>query len=166
MNIFYTRVLTYCARISAGCILRTVIDWLQSVLNFKSLIYWFQEDCISLHSDHQHLNSFCHHTPQQHLVLLLHLFNSCDILCNEGFFFLLFMAEPMAYRGSQAVGPIGAAAASHTTATWDSSHNCNHSSQQHWIFYPLSKVRDQTGNLMVPSRIRYRCATTGTLLIF
>ena len=40
-------------------------------------------------------------------------------------------------------------------ATPDPSRICNlhHSSPQHWILNPLSKVRDQTCNLMVPSRI-------------
>ena len=32
--------------------------------------------------------------------------------------------------------------------------NLHHSSQQHQILNPLSKARDQTHNLMVPSRIR------------
>ena len=42
------------------------------------------------------------------------------------------------------------------TATRDPSHICNlyHSSRQRWIFNPLSKARDRTRNLMVPSRIR------------
>ena len=37
-----------------------------------------------------------------------------------------------------------------------------HSSQQRWILNPLGEARDPTYNLMVPSRIRFRCATTGT----
>ena len=37
-----------------------------------------------------------------------------------------------------------------------------HSSQQHQILIPLSKARDQTHNLMVPSYICFRCATAGT----
>ena len=42
------------------------------------------------------------------------------------------------------------------TATQDPSRVCNlhHSSQQRWIINPLSKARDRTRNLMVPSRIR------------
>ena len=41
-------------------------------------------------------------------------------------------------------------------ATRDLSHICNlhHSSQQRQILNPLSKARDRTRNLMVPSRIR------------
>ena len=53
----------------------------------------------------------------------------------------------------------------YTTATAkpDLSHMCDqhHSSQQHQIFNPLSKVRDRTYNLMVPSRIRFHCTTMG-----
>ena len=39
-------------------------------------------------------------------------------------------------------------------ATQDPSHICNlhHSSWQHGILNPLSEARDQTRNLMVPSR--------------
>ena len=42
------------------------------------------------------------------------------------------------------------------TATRDPSHVCNlhHSSRQRRIVNPLSKGRDRTRNLMVPSRIR------------
>ena len=41
------------------------------------------------------------------------------------------------------------------TATWDPSHICDlhHSSQQGWILNPVSKARDQTHNLTVPSQI-------------
>ena len=38
----------------------------------------------------------------------------------------------------------------------------HHSSQQCWILNPLSESRDQTRKLMVPSRIRFCCAMTGT----
>ena len=43
------------------------------------------------------------------------------------------------------------------------SHVCNlhHSSLLHQILNPLSKARDRTHNLMVPSRIRFYCATMG-----
>ena len=41
------------------------------------------------------------------------------------------------------------------TATWDPSRVCNlhHGSQPRWILNPLSRARDRTCNLMVPSRI-------------
>ena len=50
------------------------------------------------------------------------------------------------------------------TATPDPSCICDlhHSSWQPWILNPLSKVRDWTRNLIVPSRIRFHWATTGT----
>ena len=38
----------------------------------------------------------------------------------------------------------------------------HHSSWQHQILNPLSKARDQTCNLMVPSGICFCCTTTGT----
>ena len=50
------------------------------------------------------------------------------------------------------------------TATPDPSHvyDLRNSSWQHWILNPLSEARDRTRSLMVPSRIHFRCATTGT----
>ena len=50
------------------------------------------------------------------------------------------------------------------SATSDPSHICNllHNSRQHQIINPLSKDRDRTHDLLVPRRIRFRCATTGT----
>ena len=50
------------------------------------------------------------------------------------------------------------------TATWDPSHVCDlhHSSRQRQVLNPLSKARDRTHNLMVPSQICFPCATTGT----
>ena len=38
----------------------------------------------------------------------------------------------------------------------------HHSSQQHRILNPLREARDQTHNLMGPSRICFRCAMMGT----
>ena len=51
------------------------------------------------------------------------------------------------------------------TATQDPRLVCNlhHSSQQHRILNQLSDAGDQTRNLMVPSQIRFRCATMGML---
>ena len=50
------------------------------------------------------------------------------------------------------------------TGMLDQSHACAlyHSSRQHQILNPLSKARDRTHNLMVPSWVRFRCAMTGT----
>ena len=52
-------------------------------------------------------------------------------------------------------------------ATLDPRRVCDlyHSPQQCWTLNPLSEARDQTRNLMVPSRIRFCCATRGTPLV-
>ena len=67
------------------------------------------------------------------------------------FFSLLFRAEPTAHGGSQVRGQIGPTAA-----------GLHHSSWQHQILNPLSKARDGTQNLMVPSWICFCCAMIGT----
>ena len=84
-----------------------------------------------------------------------------------GFCFVLFCfggGTPKVYGGSQARGPVGATALAYITAaaTSDLSHvfHLHHSSQQ--ILNPLSEASDRTRNLMVPSRIRFCCAITGT----
>ena len=41
--------------------------------------------------------------------------------------------------------------------------NLHHSSRQLQILNPQSEAMDQTHNLMVPSQIRFHCATMGTL---
>ena len=69
--------------------------------------------------------------------------------------------------GSQARGPIGAEATGlhHSHHNTDPQHricDIHHSSRQRQILNPLSRVRDQTCNLTVPSRIRFHCAMTGT----
>ena len=76
-------------------------------------------------------------------------------------FFCLFAiswAPPVAYGGSQARGLIGTIATGYAraTATRDLRCVCNphHSSLQRRIVNPLSKARNQTHNLMVPSWIR------------
>ena len=63
--------------------------------------------------------------------------------------FAISSSAPAAYGGSQARGQIGA------TAMPDPSHVCNphHSPRQRWIPNPLSKAKDRTLNLMVPSWI-------------
>ena len=57
--------------------------------------------------------------------------------------FAFFRAAAAAYGDSQARGLIGAVAT-----------GLHHSSQQRQILNPLSKARDRTCNLMVPSQIR------------
>ena len=52
----------------------------------------------------------------------------------------------------------------YTTATVTPDSNLvRHSSWQRWILNSLSKARDQTCNLIVPSQICFHCATMGTL---
>ena len=85
------------------------------------------------------------------------------------FFFLLFGAAPAAYGGSQTRGQIvelELQLPAYTTATAMPDLSCigdlHHSSQQHQIHNPLSEAKDQTRNLMAPSRICFRYATMGT----
>ena len=87
-------------------------------------------------------------------------------------FFVFLRAAPVAYGGSQAgvqselqPPPYARATATATAAaTPDPSRVCNlhPSSQQCRILNPLSEARDRTQNLMVPSWIRFHCATMGT----
>ena len=83
------------------------------------------------------------------------------------FVFCPFRAAPLAYGGSQARGLIGAVAAglcqSHSNARSQLRlRYLHHSSWQRWVLNPLSEGRDRTCNLMVPSQIRFHCATMGT----
>ena len=65
-------------------------------------------------------------------------------------FLAISWAAPAAYGGSQARGRIGAV----TIGLRQSHSNLHHSSRQRRIVNPLSKGRDRTRDLMVPSRIR------------
>ena len=83
--------------------------------------------------------------------------------------FCPFKPTPMAYGGSQARGLIGAIAASlcQSPATPDPSLVCDlhHSLQQRWILNPPSKTRNWTHNHIVPSQIRFCCATMETPVV-
>ena len=83
---------------------------------------------------------------------------------------MLLRATTEAYGGSQARAPITATAAGlhHSHSNAGSSLGCDlHcSSRQHRILNPLGESRDGTHNLMVPSRIRFCCATTETPFFF
>ena len=61
-----------------------------------------------------------------------------------------------------------ATATTAATATMDRSHVCNlhHSSRQCRIPSPLSKARDWTYNLMVPSQVHFCCTRMGTPFFF
>ena len=81
--------------------------------------------------------------------------------------FCLFRATPMEYGGSQARGLVRATVASlchsYSYARYKPClRPTHHSSWQRWILNPLSKARDRTHNLMVPSHISLRYAMTGT----
>ena len=67
-------------------------------------------------------------------------------------------AHPRHIRRFKARGLIGA------TATTEPSHICNqhHSSWQRWICNPLSKARDRTLHLTVPSQIHFHYTMKGT----
>ena len=71
------------------------------------------------------------------------------------YYFFLFRVAPVAYGATQARGLIGA-----------TDVGLHHSSRQCQILNPLSKVRDQTCNLMVPSQIHFCCTPTGTPVFF
>ena len=83
--------------------------------------------------------------------------------------FVLFKAASAAYGGSQAKGRMGAAAAGlHQSHSNTGSEPYLRPTPQLMAMlnpYPLIEARDRTLNLMVPSRIRFHCATTGTLIL-
>ena len=85
--------------------------------------------------------------------------NFLTLLAFFFFLYLLFRATFEAYGGSQARGLIKGTAAglhhSHRHARYHRSWQCR-------ILNLLSKARDRTHNLMVPSQIRFHCATMGT----
>ena len=82
------------------------------------------------------------------------------------FLCLLFRVASAAYGGSQTRVASELQLRTYTTAIamWDPSGVCElqHSSWQCWILNRLSEARDRTYILMVPSRICFLCATTGT----
>ena len=82
------------------------------------------------------------------------------------FFFCPFRATPTAYGASQAKGLMGSVAASlHHSHSGARSEPRLWPTQQHRILNPLNEARDGTCNLMVPNRVRFRCTTTGTLIL-
>jgi len=72
----------------------------------------------------------------------------------------------VAYGVSQARGLIGAVATdlchSHSNARSEPCPRPTPRLIATWILNPLSEARDRTRNLMVPGRIHFHCATTGT----
>ena len=81
-------------------------------------------------------------------------------------FFFFFIGQTCG--GSQTMCLIGAIAAGlrHSHSMPDPSHifDLHRSLRQRWILNPLGKAGDRTCKPMVPSRILFHCATTGTPL--
>ena len=83
------------------------------------------------------------------------------------FFFFVFIGPHLRHMEVPRLGvqsELLLPACARDTAMPDPSHvfDLAHSSWQRWILNQLSKARDRTGNLMVPSQIHFHCATTGT----
>ena len=106
----------------------------------------------------------------EHIFVCLELFVFPFLICIFFFFsfFLLFLlglhSQHMEVPRLGVESKLQLPAYTTTTAMQDLSHvyNLHHSSWQCWILNPLSEARDWTRNLMVPSRIRFHCTTTGT----
>ena len=88
------------------------------------------------------------------------------IRCENFFFCCLFRAAPWHAEVPKVGVQSDLRLLAYTTAiaTWDLSRVCDlhHSSRQRQILNPLSKARDQTRNLMVPSQIREPLPHDGT----
>ena len=88
------------------------------------------------------------------------------------FFFLVFFVFLGLHPWHMEVSKLGVESElwlpAYTTVTTMPDPSCvcdlHHSSQPRQILNPLSKARNRTCNLMVPSQIRFHCATTGTPL--
>ena len=111
---------------------------------------------------------YCEHLTNLMTVLYhLLIFLSLVLLLSYIFFFpsVFFRAALTAYGGSHRdqIGAIGASL--HHSPSNAASEPCLRPTPQltqHQILNPLGEARDQTHNLMVPSRIHFRCATMGT----
>ena len=88
--------------------------------------------------------------------------------CNQIYLFIFafFRAAPTSYGSSRLGDESELQLLAYTTATavQDPSHVCKlqYSSWQHQILNPLSKAKDETCVLMVPSRICFHCTMMGT----
>ena len=101
---------------------------------------------------------------------ILKILSAQEMFCLFVLLFLLFFrATSTAHRGSQ-VPRLGVKSEpqlpAYATVTATSDPRCicdlHNSSQKRQILNPLSEVRDQTRNVMVPSQIRFHCAMMGT----
>ena len=95
-------------------------------------------------------------------VILRHIYLFIYLLI----YFLLFRATLVACGGFQARGQIRATATglcqSHSSVGSEPSLRPTPQLTATLILNPLSKARDRTCNLMIPSRICFRCVTMGT----
>ena len=111
---------------------------------------------------------FCHSAENTTCFMVCSMLTSSESFSVFLLSFFFFRATPTAYGGSQAMGPIGDVAASH-------SHSHSHSktrSEPHlqatppsWqcqILNPMSEARDQTCVLMDDSQICFHWATIRT----
>ena len=98
------------------------------------------------------------------LYLLSSLCGFCSIFFFFFFFFLGLHLRHMEIPRLGVESKLQLPAYTIAIATPDPSRICNlhHSSWQHQMLNPLNEARDRTCNLMVPSWIHFRCATTGT----
>ena len=103
------------------------------------------------------------------LSLALRNFN---IHCSILFFFCLFIflgshLQTMEVPRLGVQTELQLPAYARATAVPDLSHVCDlhHSSQQCQILNPLNETGDRTHNLMVPSQIRFHCATMVTPIV-
>ena len=88
-------------------------------------------------------------------------------MCVFFFFFFCFLGSHLWHgevprRGVQSELQLLAYATAIATPVLSCVCDLHHSSQQHRSLNPLSKARNRTCNLVVPSQIRFCCATTGT----
>ena len=93
-------------------------------------------------------------------------FESCLLIFNPLFYFY-FLGLHLLHMEVTRLGvelELQQPAYATAPATLDLScvYNLHHSSQQHRILNPLIRARDRTHNLMVPTQIRFLCATMRT----
>ena len=93
-------------------------------------------------------------------------YDPVSIISNFFFFFCFLGPHPqhMEVPRRRVQSELQPLAYARATAMQDPSCVCNlqHSSRQHQILNPLSEARDRAHKLMVPSRMCFHCATTGT----
>ena len=116
-----------------------------------------------------HMEVMCLHLPAPFAIRSVSLERICSGFCVFlvwGGFFCFLGSHPwhMEVPRLEVESELRLLAYATATATQDPSHvwNLHHSSWQRQIPDPLSEARDRTHNLMVPSRIHFRCATPGT----